>query len=116
MTQRSQTKSDGPPVLAGYANYFEVGHNAFEFLMDFGQIDPDSGRFHIANRIAVGPTHAKLLSRLLAGAVRQYEEQFEAIPEIRTDDSLERALDASGEFEQRALDARRCKSRSAKRK
>ena len=48
--------------------------------------------------------------------IDQYEEQFETIPEIRNDDILERALDASGEFEQRALDARRRRSRSPKRR
>ena len=25
-----------------YANYFEVGHNQFEFYVDFGQYDPQS--------------------------------------------------------------------------
>lgn len=25
-----------------YANTFKVGHNAFEFLVDFGQVDPET--------------------------------------------------------------------------
>lgn len=116
MASRSQKPNDCPSVTASYANYFEVGHNAFEFLIDFGQIDPCSGYFNIGNRIAVGPTHAKLLSRLLTCAVSQYETQYESIPEIHGDDLLECALDTSPDFERRALDVRRRKSRPMKRK
>ena len=95
MDSTSEQPGDGQTVMAGYANYFEVGHNAFEFLIDFGQIDPYSGKFNIASRTAISPTHAKLLSGLLSSAVRQYEEQYEPIPEIRNDDLLESALDPS---------------------
>jgi hypothetical protein len=94
-------------LIAGYANYFEVGHNAFEFLIDFGQIDPQSGDVNINSRVAVGPTHAKLFSRLLQGAVAQFEVQFGQIPEVRDEDLLGAALDPSPEFERRAIDARR---------
>lgn len=116
MGTHSETPVERPPITASYANYFEVGHNAFEFLIDFGQIDPCSGTFHVGTRIAVGPTHAKLLCRLLERAVSRHETQYEPIPEIHDDELLESALDASPEFEQRALDARRRKSPSTKRK
>jgi len=107
MTSKMKYDDRRQPVMAGYANYFEVGHNAFEFLLDFGQIDPSSGDFNISSRIALGPTHAKLFSRLLEGALSKYEAEFETIPEIRNDDLLGNALDTSPEFERRALDARR---------
>jgi len=45
---------DRPP-LACYANYFEVGHNAFEFLLDAGQVEPQSGQVQLLSRIAVSP-------------------------------------------------------------
>ena len=113
---KSKNTKECPPITASYANYFEVGHNAFEFLIDFGQIDPCSGKFNIGTRIAVGPTHAKLLSRLMEQAVNQYESQYETIPEIHGDDLLECALETGPEFERRALDARRRKSQPIKRK
>jgi len=94
-------------ITAEYANYFEVGHNAFEFLIDFGQIDPKSGDININSRLAVGPTHAKLFSRLMEGAVAQFEEQFGEIPDVRDDDPLGTVLDPSPDFERRAIDARR---------
>ena len=107
MASDTASRPDRPNIIAGYANYFEVGHNAFEFLIDFGQIDPQTGAIHINSRIAVGPTHAKLLSRLMDGAVTQYESQFGPIPDVRDDDPLGTILDPSPDFERRAIDARR---------
>ena len=75
-------------LIAGYANYFEVGHNAFEFLIDFGQIDPQTGEVHINSRLALGPTHAKLFANLLHGSVSKFEEEHGAIPEVRNDEPL----------------------------
>jgi hypothetical protein len=97
---------DRPHIIAGYANYFEVGHNAFEFLIDFGQIDPQSGAIRINSRLAVGPTHAKLFARLIGGAVTQYETQYGVIADVREDDPLGTVLDTSPDFERRAIDAR----------
>ena len=54
---------------ARYANYFQVGYNAFEFLLEFGQRE---GRIHTS--IYVSPQHARMLSDLLAGALKEYAE------------------------------------------
>lgn len=94
-------------LLAGYANYFEVGHNAFEFLIDFGQIDPRSGDVNISSRLALGPTHAKLFARLLQGAIEKFEDEYGLIPAVRDEEPLGTALDPSPDFERRAIDARR---------
>jgi len=93
--------------IAGYVNYFEVGHNAFEFLIDFGQIDPQTGDINLNNRIALGPTHAKILSRLMSGAVSQFETQFGPIQDVHEDDLLGAILDSYPDFERRAMVARR---------
>lgn len=65
-----------------YANYFEVGHNAYEFLVDFGQFRPESKDVALHTRIVVGPTHAKLLSKMLLKAVRQHEKEHGPIAEM----------------------------------
>ncbi|HYI93601.1 MAG TPA: DUF3467 domain-containing protein [Bryobacteraceae bacterium] len=52
-----------------YANFFQVGYNAFEFLLEFGQRE---GRIHTA--IYVSPQHARMLSDLLVGALKEYSE------------------------------------------
>jgi hypothetical protein len=54
---------------ARYANFFRVGYNAFEFLLEFGQRE---GRIHTS--IYVSPQHAKMLTELLLGALKEFEE------------------------------------------
>jgi len=107
MTTKPSESEESQVVTASYANYFEVAHNLFEFLIDIGQIDPCTGQFNIGNRVAVGPTHAKLLARLLDRAVTQYESQYEQIPDIHRDELLDSAMETSQEFERKALEARR---------
>jgi|SRR3954453_21389001 len=58
-----------PKEDARYANFFQVGYNAFEFLLEFGQRE---GRIHTS--IYVSPQHAKMLSDLLLGALKEYNE------------------------------------------
>jgi hypothetical protein len=63
-----------------YSNYFKVGFNAAEFLIDFGHhFEGSEERFY--QRIITGPMHAKALSRLLDHSVRSYEEKFGPIAE-----------------------------------
>jgi uncharacterized protein DUF3467 len=57
---------------ARYANYFQVGHNAFEFLIEFGQRD-EAG---IHTRIYMSPQHARILSTLLLDTLHQHELEF----------------------------------------
>ena len=55
-----------------YANFFQVGHNAFEFLIEFGQQD---GGIH--TRIYVSPQYARVLSDLLVNSLREHEYECE---------------------------------------
>ncbi len=65
---------------ARYANYFQVGHHAFEFLLDFGQLysDDDNARLH--TRIIMSPAYARTLLNLLRMSVESYERAFGEIP------------------------------------
>jgi len=62
-----------------YANYFEIGHNSFEFLLDFGQKYSSGvhGRMH--TRIVTGPLYAKELLKVLEKSIEQYEKAFGTI-------------------------------------
>ncbi len=93
-------------LIAAYANYFEVGHNAFEFLIDFGQIDPQSADININSRIAVSPTHAKLFLTLMKKAVTQFESEFGLIPKLQDDDPSSAILDFTPDLERRAINVR----------
>jgi hypothetical protein len=68
--------------MAVYANYFEVGHNAFEFLIDFGQFQPDSGVVSMHTRMVTGPVHAKLLTKLLTDAIARFEAEHGGIADL----------------------------------
>jgi len=104
-TWRPDVPHERPP-LASYANYFEVGHNAFEFLIDAGQIEPNSGVIQVMSRIAVSPVHAKLLAQLLARSIAQFEASHHAIASI-ADPECDLTILSPQEFEARAIDARR---------
>src|SRR5215216_786184 len=55
-----------------YANYFQVGHTAFEFVFDFGQFDvtAQTGRLH--TRIVTAPAYACVFLELLQESIAQY--------------------------------------------
>jgi hypothetical protein len=64
-----------------YANYFEIGYNAFEFLLDFGQSFNDGERAQFHTRIITSPIYAKTLLKLLRASIEQYEQAFGIITE-----------------------------------
>jgi len=59
-----------------YANFFKVGHNAFEFLVDFGQLFPGTHEGHLHTRIVTSPVYVKELLETLKEAVDRYELTF----------------------------------------
>ncbi len=76
-------EGQGPPsreLQGRYANFFKVGHNAFEFLLDFGQsyTEGEPEQFH--TRIITSPTYAKELLRLIRDSIEQYERTYGQIP------------------------------------
>lgn len=58
-----------------YTNYFEVGHNPFEFYFDFGQYDPPSENVRIFTRILASPTCAKMLMETLSSSIQNFERE-----------------------------------------
>jgi len=64
-----------------YANYFLIGHNALEFVMDFGQVYTGKHE-RIHSRIILSPTYAKELLRMLGQSVGTFEEEFGEIQEL----------------------------------
>ena len=93
--------------LARYANYFEVGHNAYEFLLDYGQYQPETSSVVLHTRVALGPTHAKMLATMLNSAVERYEREHGAIHGVaEVLDPLDVVLKSLPDFERRAVAAR----------
>ena len=69
---KNRNSTKGPGAKEGrYANFFQVGHNAFEFLIEFGQQDRG-----VHTRIYVSPQYARVLSDLLVETLAQHEREF----------------------------------------
>jgi hypothetical protein len=74
MTCHSPSKRQ-PLSKSLYANYFEVGHTAFEFVIDFGQ--SYSGQDSACHtRIVTSPIYARALLATLGRAVDEHARLF----------------------------------------
>jgi hypothetical protein len=62
-----------------YANCIRVGHNAFEFLLDFGQLSEAGEPATSTMKIVINPQFAKALRETLDEAIREYEQTFGVI-------------------------------------
>jgi hypothetical protein len=58
-----------------YANYFQIGFNAYEFVIDFGlAYPPDEGPYH--TRIVTNPGVARDLSETLGRSLQDHEREY----------------------------------------
>jgi hypothetical protein len=71
----------GQPLEGRYANYFELGFSAIEFLLDFGQYDQDTGAAIRHTRIITHPESAKILLKMLRDVIAEFESKFGPIEE-----------------------------------
>ena len=62
-----------------YANYFKIGYNAFEFVIDFGQSYSEDDQTELCTRIVTGPAYAKNLLSTLQRAIDRYEQNYGVI-------------------------------------
>jgi len=65
-----------------YANYFKIGHNAFEFVIDFGQYYLETERAELYTRVITNPCYAKSLFETLGKSIERYEKTFGIIKEV----------------------------------
>jgi hypothetical protein len=77
MTQRSESK-----VVGAYANFLVVGHNAFEFVFDFGQLYAGSETAQMHTRIVTTPVYAKAMLETLRASLERFEAAHGAVPEV----------------------------------
>lgn len=72
-------------VEGRYANGFNIGYNAFEFVFDFYQSyneEDEEERPH--TRIITSPAYAKALLETLGKSLEQYEKAFGEVEEKET--------------------------------
>ncbi len=81
MSQDFESSGDLRLPEGRYANAFKVGHNAFEFVIEFGQFYPEGDRERLHTRIVTTPRYVKLLAEVLEQSIRRYEQTFGPIQE-----------------------------------
>lgn len=59
-----------------YANYFKIGHNEYEFVMDFGQLYQQNGSEKFHTRIITSPVYAQAFLNSLLESIYIYEHEF----------------------------------------
>lgn len=79
MNEKHENPPEAHDLEGRYANYFKIGYNAFEFLLDFGQLYNGDGKAQLHTRIITSPIYAKTLLQLLQDSISQYEQAFNAI-------------------------------------
>jgi hypothetical protein len=62
-----------------YANYFAVGYNEHEFVIDFGQSYSENDPPEIFTRIVTGPVYAKTFLKILRGSIETFETSYGSI-------------------------------------
>lgn len=80
MNHKREPSQDAEKIEGRYANHFKVGHNAFEFVLDFGQLYPESEEAQLLTRIITSPIYAKALLETLRKSIERYEQAFGVIP------------------------------------
>ncbi len=80
MDHKCENSQEAGSLEGRYANYFRVGHNAVEFLLDFGQFYPESDEEQLHTRIITSPIYARALLETLRESIDWYEQIFGAIP------------------------------------
>jgi len=75
----------GGKLEGRYANYFKVGHNALEFVLDFGQFYPGSEKAELCTRIVTNPVYAKAFLETLKESIKQYEKTHDIIKTLDHD-------------------------------
>lgn len=78
-------RAPAPRIDGRYANYLCIGHNAYEFVLDFGQLFPESEDFEPHTRIITGPAYAKGFLATLREAIQGYEQRHGPIPDEAAD-------------------------------
>lgn len=59
-----------------YSNIVRIGHSPYEFMIDFGQFQPEGKEAFMDVRIITSPQHAKAILKALKENIAIYEEKY----------------------------------------
>lgn len=76
MSRHATKAHPAGPAKGVYANYFEVGHSAFEVVIDFGQNYEAHAPTPCHTRIVMSPVYARALLQTLTETLDAYNKKF----------------------------------------
>jgi Protein of unknown function (DUF3467) len=78
--ERKSGQTSHPPE-GRYVNYFKIGYNAFELIIDCGQCYADNEVPKLHTRIITSPAYGKALLKTLQDALKEYEKVYGRVGE-----------------------------------
>ena len=75
-------RETGLPVAA-FFNIMRISHNPREFFLELGQGSTIPGVADLIGRFVTTPSHMKAIATVMSDNIRQYEEKFGAIPDLK---------------------------------
>ena len=81
MDPKFDSSSQAGRLEGRYANHFAVGHNACEFIFDFGQRFTENDQAELHVRIITSPTYAKEFLKTLQDILETFETTYGCILE-----------------------------------
>lgn len=74
----NEEQKDNQPerIRTIYSNIVRIGHSPYEFMLDFGQFQPEGKRAFMDVRIVTSPQHAKAILKALKDNIDIYEERY----------------------------------------
>ena len=77
---RKSSQTSIPPE-GRYVNYFKIGHNAFELIIDCGQCYAENEEPQLHTRIITSPAYGKELLKTLRDSLEEYEKTYGRVGE-----------------------------------
>jgi hypothetical protein len=77
-----QNKTTQDRLRSNYSNHLQVGFNAFEFLLEFGQFHENDNNVVNVAAIVTSPAFAKAFACTLSESIASYEQRFGEIPDL----------------------------------
>jgi hypothetical protein len=76
MGPKKRASYESQKLEGRYANYFKIGHNAFEFVIDFGQSYSRKDETDLCARIVTCPVYAKAFLKVLRDSIEAFEATY----------------------------------------
>lgn len=81
MDHEKQIGQSGASPEGRYANYFKIGYNAFELIIDCGQCYAENEEPQLHTRIITSPAYGRALLKTLRDSLDEYEKNYGPVRE-----------------------------------